>query len=145
MSEEENLSIVKRLEAEDFISQTSRQTVMNGLAEDVEWWVAGPPDLLPWAGTFRGHEEVSRCLRASLENLKYEKWDFIDWITKGDDVIEFVHARGYAKATGVRYESDIVRVWTLREGKVARVRTFYDTLTYAKALYGERFAVTGKK
>jgi ketosteroid isomerase-like protein len=99
MSEEENLSIVKQLEAEDFSSQTSRQTVMNGLAEDVEWWVAGPPDLLPWAGTFRGHEEVSRCLRASLENLKYEKWDFIDWITKGDDVVEFVHARGYAKDT----------------------------------------------
>ncbi len=145
MSEEENLSIVKRLEAEDGSTQTSIQRFMNSLADDVEWWVAGPPDLLPWAGTFRGHEEVLRCLRASLENLKYEKWDFIDWITKGDDVIEFVHARGYAKATGVRYESHIVRVWSLREGKAARVRTFYDTLAYAKALYGQSLAVTGKK
>lgn len=130
MNEVENLKLAKGLEASDFTSQS----FLSGLAEDVEWWAAGPPELLPWAGSFRGRKEVARWVKLLYENLKYQKWDSYEWLAKGDKVIEFTHAAGYAKATGRTYETDLVRVWTVRNGKVVSVRSYYDTAKYALAI-----------
>ncbi len=127
--EEDNLAVAKRLEAEDFGSQR----FLDGLSEDVEWWVAGSPSILPWAGIFKGRANVANWVKILQHNLNYQKWES-DWLVKGDTVVEFVRAAGVAKATGRPYESDIVRVWTVRDGKVVKVRSFYDTAAYAIAI-----------
>lgn len=57
-----------------------------------------------------------------------------EWLVQGENVVEFVHAAGHSKKTGRAYESDIVRVWTVEAGKVVKVRSFYDTLVYARAI-----------
>ncbi len=130
--EEDNLRRAREVEAMDFRSQA----FLDAMAEDIEWWVAGPPDLLPWAGTFRGREGVARFVETLYKHLKYTRWESFQWIAKSDEVIEFAHAAGHARATGRPYESDVVRVWTVREGKVVRVRSYYDTAAYARALRG---------
>jgi uncharacterized protein len=128
-TEEENLAVAKSLEAEDF----SSQRFLDGLSENVEWWAAGAPNLLPWAGLFRGREAVRNWVKTLRSELNYQKWES-EWMAKGDTVFEFVRASGIAKATGRPYESDILRVWTIRDGKAARVRSFYDTAAYALAI-----------
>ena len=49
--------------------------------------------------------------------------------------MEVIQAAGHAKATGRRFESTIARIWTIRDGKVIRVRNFYDTYAYVAALH----------
>lgn len=128
--EAENLQVAKRLEAADF----SSQNFLDGLAEDVEWFAAGPPSLLPWAGTFHGRAEVAKWVKTLRTNLNYQKWDSHSWLAKNDTVIEFVRAGGVARATGKPYESEIVRVWTIKNGKAVKVQSFYDTAAYAIAI-----------
>jgi ketosteroid isomerase-like protein len=41
-----------------------------------------------------------------------------------------------ARATGKHFASEVVRIWTFRDGKATRVRSYYDTHSYAVALTG---------
>ncbi len=130
---EENLELVKRLDSEDFTSPS----FLAELADDVEWWVAGPRDILPFAGTFHGVDEVASWVKVLRENCQYDKWEPVQWLVQGDTVVEIVKAGGRGRKTGRRYESEIVRVWTLREGRVSRVRSYYDTAAYVAALHSQ--------
>jgi len=62
--EEDNLAIAKKLEKEDFGSQL----FLDGLSENVEWWAAGPPVLLPWAGLFKGRGKVAERVKTLRSN-----------------------------------------------------------------------------
>ena len=137
-AEEDNLMIAKRSESEDFGSQR----FLDGLSEDIEWWAAGPPSVLPWAGMFKGRANVANRVKILRHHLNYQKWE-PDWLVKADTVVEFVRASGVAKTTGQHYESDIVRIWTIRDGKVVKVRSFYDTAAYAIAIDALKLAFQG--
>jgi ketosteroid isomerase-like protein len=108
----------------------------NLIADDIEWWAAGPPDLLPWAGTFRGQDGIRHWFEALRGAVEYDRFEPLELIAQGDSVVELIHGAGWVRATGRRYESVIVRIWTIRDGKVVRVRSFYDTYAYVSALYG---------
>jgi ketosteroid isomerase-like protein len=41
------------------------------LSDDVEWWVAGPPQI-PYAGAFRGHDEVAHFFAMFDDSIDYE-------------------------------------------------------------------------
>lgn len=68
--QKKNLELIKRMENADF----SSEDFVNGLAEQVEWWVAGPKEILPWAGSYRGREAVREWVAILRENLKYDRW-----------------------------------------------------------------------
>lgn len=106
------------------------------LAEDVEWWVLGSPDELPWAGRFVRHEGVRRWSELLNGAMEYDRFEPIEFIAAGSSVVELVLAGGRAKATGKRFESEVVRIWTFSDGKAVRVRSYYDTHAYALALNG---------
>jgi hypothetical protein len=49
-----------------------------------------------------------------------------EWIDAGDDVIAVMHLWGHGKRSGVLVEGRQSHVWTVREGKLLRLRV-YDT------------------
>lgn len=109
---------------------------MDLAADDIEWWAAGPPDILPWAGSWRGKDAVARWFEVLNETLEYDTWEPYESLVDGETIVEFVRGGGRVRANGRRYESDIVRVWTFKSGKIARVRSFYDTARYVEAMRG---------
>jgi ketosteroid isomerase-like protein len=128
--DDQYVDLAQRLEALDFGSDE----FLAALADGVEFIALGDPDLLPWAGTFRGREGILEWRGRLVGALKYDAWEPLLWVGAGDLVLEVAHARGHARETGRSYESDIARVWTFREGKVIRLMTYYDTLGYALAI-----------
>lgn len=106
------------------------------LADDVAWHVAGSPDLLPWAGVVHGHEGVRHWLATLNEHMSYDRFELGEIHGEGDTVIELVHASGRAAASGRPFASDVVRIWTFRDGKAVRVRSYYDTAAYERAFLG---------
>jgi ketosteroid isomerase-like protein len=112
----------------------SRDRLWALLADDVEWYALGSPDVLPWAGTVRGHEGVRRWLAVLNEAMDYERFDLVEVVDAGDVVVEVVLGGGKAVATGKPFESEIVRIWTFRGGRAVKVRSYYDTQAYAAAL-----------
>lgn len=114
--------------------------VLDYLTDDIEWYGAGPKEL-PLAGIWRGRDEVReffKNLNETQEILTFEPQDFI---AEGDTVVVLLRYRTRVKATGRIVETDLVHVFTVRNGKVARLRQFYDT---AAALYGHDLALAAQ-
>jgi ketosteroid isomerase-like protein len=103
--------------------------------DDIEWWAAGPSDVLPWAGTFRGLGALRRWTEILREHAQYERFEPTQYICDDDEVVVVIRADGHMRSTGRSFASELVRIFTVRDGKVVRVRTWYDTAAYARALY----------
>ena len=104
------------------------------LAEDAEWWVAGDPARLPWAGSFVGPDGFRRFLAALRQALEYRKFETVDVVDAGNSFIQIVQGAGVARSTGRSFSSLIARAFTEGDGKIVLVRTFYDTAAYERAL-----------
>ena len=126
--EPEALQIVRRLRPH------GDEPLLPALADDVEWWAAGQPELLPWAGTVRGRDEVERWFERLNEVMDYDRFDALEFVAEDDQVVVVAEASGRARATGKPFETEIVRIFTLRDGKITRVRSYYDTYVYVAAL-----------
>ena len=55
-------------------------------------------------------------------------------LVDGDDVAPIFIGSGIARGTGRPFESEIVRLYTLQKGKIIRVRNYYDTAAYVRAV-----------
>lgn len=115
----------------------TRARESGALAPDVEWWVPGPPDVLPFAGTWRGLEGIAEFQRRLGETMRYDRAELQQYLVSGDDVGAIFIGEGVAKATGRPFKSEILRLYTFRNGRVVRVRNYYDTAAYVAAVRGQ--------
>ena len=104
------------------------------LAEDGEWWVAGDPAILPWAGSFRGPAGFEQWRGALTGALDYQRFEIVETIDGGETFVEIIEAAGVARSTGRPFASRVARTFTERGGKLVRVCSFYDTAAYEKAV-----------
>jgi ketosteroid isomerase-like protein len=102
------------------------------LSEDVVFVVPGPSGLGA-AGEWRGREGVRECFRRLGEGHATERLDFLERIAEGPYVVSRLHTVGVARATGRRFASDIVHLFTVEHGKVTRLLDFFDTAALAAA------------
>ena len=138
MTEQANLRVVEGIWDARKKAGTIKAATVDALAEDVEWWAAGPPDVLPWAGTWRRPDGVAKWFDALDAAMEYDRAEPYERYAQGDTVIELFHGEGRARTTGRPFASDIVRIYTFRAGRIAKVRNYYDTAAYAAALQGTR-------
>lgn len=103
-------------------------------APDLEWWVAGPPDRLAFAGSYAGLEGVEEFQRRLNGTVRYDRLSVLEYIVAEDQVGVLFEGEGIALATGKPFRSKILRLYTFRDGLVVRVRNFFDTAAYVAAL-----------
>lgn len=131
-----NREAVRQLHDPDESGRLRRDRLFELLDEGVEWQALGPTELFPWAGTHRGHAGVRRWFDLLNDAMAYERFDLLELYSDDETVIEVIAAAGRARATGARFASEVVRVWSFHDGKAVRVRSYYDTYGYAAALLG---------
>lgn len=107
------------------------------LAEQVEWWAAGDRARLPWAGSWQGKVGIEEFFRRLAQEMTYEQFETTQILASGGEVVALIRASGRAKRSGREFRSDIVRVYSFRRGQLVRVRSFYDTSEYERALAAE--------
>jgi ketosteroid isomerase-like protein len=76
-------------------------------------------------GVHRGHDGLRRFFREwheAWERVEYDYDELID--AGGDQVVSVVTRRGRGRASGAEVELRVALLWTLREGKIARVVWF---------------------
>jgi len=66
-----------------------------------------------------------------------ERLDFLERIADGPFVVSRLHVAAVARATGRRFESDIVHLFTVTGGKVSRLLDFFDTAAIVAAYRGD--------
>ena len=96
--------------------------------------MAGPADRLGFAGAFSGPAGFDRWRAALNAAVKYDRFVVLQELASDDEVIHIIDAAGHAVATGAAYASQVVRIFTVRDGRIIRARTYYDTAAYLSAL-----------
>jgi uncharacterized protein len=107
--------------------------VLDLLSDDVEWVYQGPP-AIPFAGTRHGREGVAEFFSVLGETLEFERFEPGEFVAQGDRVVVVGFERNLIKSTGRAFEQEWVHDFTLREGKISKVRSFEDTAAYVEAL-----------
>lgn len=107
------------------------------LADSAEWWVAGPREILPFAGSWRGLDGIVQFEKQLGATMRYDKVEIRQYLVSGNDVVVVFLGEGVARATGKPFRGEIVRVYSFSENQVVRVRNYYDTHAYVRAVRGE--------
>jgi ketosteroid isomerase-like protein len=107
--------------------------LLDVLSEDVEWVYQGPSEI-PFAGTRHGREGVLEFFSLLGETLEFEQFEPREFVAQDDRVVVVGFERNLIKATGRTFEQEWVHDFTLRDGKISKVRSFEDTAAYVAAL-----------
>jgi uncharacterized protein len=125
MTEQQNLELVQSAFA---ALGTNNMARFKGLlADDVTWSAPGPSDVLPFAGTHRGPDEVAewwRRLGECEEAIRFEPKEFV---AHEDNVVVWGDSEMRVRSTGKTLNAEWVQIYTLKDGKIVRFREFYDT------------------
>jgi ketosteroid isomerase-like protein len=73
---------------------------------------------------YRGLDGVREFFSEWLSAWHEYRAEVQEWIDAGDNVVALVHLRARGKQSGVPVEMHQAHVWTLREGKLWRLRLY---------------------
>ena len=109
------------------------------LADSVEWFVPGPREVLPFAGSWRGIEGIAEFHRRLDATMRYDKVELREYLASANSVAAVFVGEGVARETGRPFRSEIVRLYTFdgTTGRIVRVRNYYDTGAYVAAVRGQ--------
>jgi hypothetical protein len=109
--------------------------LIRDLIDDSCTWISpGPQDKLPWAGSFKGKQEIASFFARVGENLEFSELALREMIEQGDTVVVFGTTAGRVKITGkmVRYEWAFVFKYS--QQKVVFVQEYMDTAAHVLAM-----------
>ena len=103
-------------------------TLLGYMTDDIEWRpVIGTATHVPFSGERTGKPAVAEFFKQVSESEDFEQFEPREFLAQGDTVVALGHYRAVTKATGKRFESDFVMVFTMRDGKVAAFKEFTDS------------------
>lgn len=132
------LAIVRWIHEGRGVIQRFRES--GALADNVEWIVPGPQNILPFAGTWRGLNGVAEFDRLLDTTMRYDRVELQEYLVSANSVAAVFLGEGVARATGRPFHSEILRLYTFDSAgeKIVRVRNFYDTGAYVSAVQGRQ-------
>jgi uncharacterized protein len=93
------------------------------LDPQIEWT---EPEEFPGGGAYHGHAGVTKYLTQSRAGWAEGRSEPEQFITSGDRVVVFVHARFRLKDSKEWREVRLADVYTFRDGKPVKMRAFVD-------------------
>lgn len=132
MSEQENIQLTQQIFTA--FQEGNIPFLLNILAEDVEWHVAGSREHIPLAGTYHGREQVAQVFQTVGKFLNLQQFQPHEFVAQGDRVVVFGHALGCIQPTNHTIEYDWVHLYTLHDGKVTKFSEYLDTAALAAAV-----------
>ena len=135
MSEQQNIELVKR--GYEAFGRGDIPALLDLFADDIEWNSPGPPDL-PTAGRRRGRQQVSEFFLAVDQVFEIQQFEPTTFVAQGDVVVVLGTDTARIKATGKVITDDWAHVFTVRNGKVARMQEYIDTSAVVAELRAAR-------
>jgi ketosteroid isomerase-like protein len=108
-------------------------TILDGLADDVDWAAESASTEIPWWGVRNGKEAVVEFFTQLAANSEVLEFTPLVMIGDGDDVLTVVRYRATATKTGRSVEMEIHHHFHFRGGKISRYRGSEDTLQTLRA------------
>ena len=136
---QDNVKVVQQVYAA--LSKGDIPTVLSLLADDVEWSMPHPQEIVPYGGKWQGREQVAKFFSVMHDHAEFQQVQLQEYIAQNDKVIVLGHIKVKAQPGGHagspsahrQYENDLVAVWTIQNGKVRQMRDFMDTVPAIEA------------
>lgn len=107
--------------------------ILDLLDEEVDWRFVGRPQDIPFAGARQGHAQMIDFFVTIAETCDVLEFGPHEVITLGEHVLVLGREQLRVKANGCTFETDWAHFFTVRAGKIVRLREFYDTATMSRA------------
>ena len=108
--------------------------VLELLDENCAWISPGPGDKLPWAGAFKGKQQVANFFAQVGQNLEFSEFAPREFIEQGDTVVVLGVSTGRTKKTGKTVKDEWAHVFKFRQGKVVSWQEYVDTAANVAAM-----------
>lgn len=129
----QNVQVVQELFAA--FSQKDLPTMLTTMTEDVEWELVGPK-ALPFSGVRHGHDGVRSFFQDHMSSLELTRFQIHEFLPSGDKVIVLGEEDGHALSNNKTFTNEWAMVFTLRDGKIAKWRSYENTAVMLDALRG---------
>jgi uncharacterized protein len=96
---------------------------LEALHDDVEWHESRE---LPETGSYHGLAAVRGLLAQFLESWNELHQEVEEVIEAGPKLVACLHLSAKGRESGATVDARYAHVWTMREGKAARVDAYYD-------------------
>jgi ketosteroid isomerase-like protein len=95
--------------------------------EDAVFELAGSKKALDITGVVEGHPSLQQAMTDFVRNFEFTKRDILSFVADGDRAA--VHSRLTVRYTqnGTTFTSDVLDLFTFRDGKIAKLVEFADT------------------
>ena len=125
-----NVEVVKA--AYEAFGRGDVEAVLGAMTEDVEWNEA---EGMPYGGRWNGPQAVAENVFAPIvEDIPDFSVTPEEIYASGDTVVVVTRYAGTGKETGAQLDLQVVHVWDLRDGKLARFRQFADTVKFREVV-----------
>jgi ketosteroid isomerase-like protein len=113
------------------------------VAEEVDWQSpvtrTHSPEI-PWSRVRCTKKEVTEFFKEMGQRVKPEGFKLFQITAQDDRVVVEGQNRGTVHSTGQKYEHDWVMIFSVRDGKIVRLRHYYDTADLVGFLRADRGA-----
>jgi uncharacterized protein len=115
----ENIELLKR--GYEAFNRGDLDAAFELLDPEIEWV---NDERVPFAGTYRGHDELRALFRDQQEVFGEITMEPIEVFETGDQVVAFVRQRARGQASGAAVEITVGHLWTIRDGRAVRWQGF---------------------
>ena len=116
----------------DALGRGDMTGVLGAMADDIKWYEA---EGMPYGGLYQGGDAVAQNVfgpvMQDIPNFAVTPEQFI---ASGDTVAVVARYTGTGKDTGKELDLQVVHVWDVRDGKLAKFRQFADTAKFREVV-----------
>jgi ketosteroid isomerase-like protein len=118
----------------DALLEGNLDKIADSFADDATWSLHGD---LPLSGVRRGRQEIVDFLTSgsSLYAPGTQQFTFRDIVAEGDTAVLEWGVTGTASTSGKSYDNEYCGVFVIRDGRIAEVREYLDSLHARETLF----------
>lgn len=118
----------------DALSRGDLDAIAASFTDDVTWSLHGT---LPLSGTRHGRDQIMEFLVGAISLYAPDtlSFSFGEMTAEGERVVLEWRVQGIAAATGKSYDNAYCGIFVIRDGQIAEVREYLDSLHVAETLY----------
>ncbi|WP_299407960.1 ankyrin repeat domain-containing protein [Acaryochloris sp. IP29b_bin.148] len=125
----------------DALDRGDMDTAIACMAEDIEWVnlpkIPGVSDIIPWIGTAHGIPEVLKQFSTRDGIVEVKQFKPVDLVVEGDVAVGTVHDISTVLATGLDFEIVFATWMEVRNGKIAKWKSYCDPAPIIAAFRGD--------
>jgi uncharacterized protein len=128
-----NLEITKK--AYELFKQGDISTLVNDIVDATCTWVSpGPQEKLPWAGRFKGRQEIADFFARVAQNLEFAEVTPREMIEQGETIVVFGTSSVRVKRTGKPVKEEWVHIAKYNQGRMVFFQEYTDIAEFTLAI-----------